>query len=61
MKWVVNLSSKTLSSPQKSILSRGLNFSPAPRRLTIPQIVVAVESGLRCVSEESAERADRKW
>ena len=43
--WIVNLSSRTLSPAERSILSRGLNFAPAPRRIPVSRIVAAVESG----------------
>ena len=43
--WVVNLSAQNLSSPEKFILSIGLSFAPAPRKVPIPQIVTAVECG----------------
>ena len=45
-RWVVNLSSKPLTSAQKSILERGLNFAPAPRKVPVPQMVARVEQGL---------------
>ena len=54
-KWVVNLSSKTLCTPERSILSKGLNFAPASRKVPVPQIVAAVENGLRGVDETTAE------
>ena len=54
-RWVVNLSSQTLSSPQTSILSRGLNFALAPRKVPIPHIVAAVEKGLKSIPSESAQ------
>ena len=59
-KWVVNLSSRTLSSEEKNVLSKGLNFAPAPCKITTAQIVAAVESGLRCLPEEVAEPARNK-
>ena len=51
-RWVVNLSTKDLTTPQKSVLSKGLNFAPAPRKIPIPQVVAAVEDGLRHVSDD---------
>ena len=48
-KWIVNNSSRVLSEREKEVLSKGLNFSPAPTRIPIPEIVVAVEEGLRKV------------
>ena len=45
-RWVVNLSSKPLTSAEKSILERGLNFAPAPKNVPVPQMVAGVEQGL---------------
>jgi len=46
-KWVTNLSSRQLSPAETSVLSKGLNFAPTPRTVPVPQIVAAVEDGLR--------------
>ena len=54
-KWVMNLSSENLCTPERPILSKGLNFAPAPKKVPIPQIVAAVENGLRGVDEGTAE------
>ena len=59
-KWVVNLSSRTLSSAEESVLSKGLNFAPAPSTIPAAHMVAAVESGLRCLPEEAAELARTK-
>jgi len=52
-RWVVHISSKPLTSVQTSVLQKGLNFAPAPRKIPVPSIVAAVEQGLREVREES--------
>jgi hypothetical protein len=57
---VINLSSKELSPAQQSILSKGLNFAPAPRKVPIPQIVASVESGLRYVPVDTAAEIRQK-
>ena len=44
----------------ESILSKGLNFALAPRRILIPTIVAAVESGLKEVGEDEAAAARRR-
>ena len=49
-RWVVNLSSRTLSPDQEKILSKGMNFALTPRRVPIPQIVATVESALQKTS-----------
>ena len=56
-KWVVSLSSRSLSTAEQAILGKGLNFAPAPSRIPAARIVAAVESGLRRVPEELAEAA----
>ena len=53
---VVNMSSKTLSTPQKSILGKGLNFGPAPKWIPVPQLVVTVEQDLKSVPPLPAEK-----
>ena len=55
-RWVGNMSSRTLSTPEKSILSKGLNFAPAPKRIPISRMVIAVENGPRGVDECVAGR-----
>ena len=58
-KWVVNLSSKCLSTAQNTILSNGLNFAPAPR-IPTNRIVAAVKKGLQSVNEEKSQRVRNK-
>ena len=45
--WVVNLSSKSLTQPQQSVLAKGLNFAVAPKKIPTPKIVASVEDALR--------------
>ena len=45
-KWVVNRSSRVLNTPEKSLLSKGLNFAPAPRKSRIPETIAEIESAL---------------
>ena len=59
-RWVIKFSSQTLSSPQTSILAKGLNFAPAPRRVPISQIVAVVEKGLKSIPPESANAIRHK-
>lgn len=51
---VVNLSAQSLSSPDKSILSKGLNLAPTLRNVLIPQIIVTVACDLKEVEENKA-------
>ena len=53
-RWIVNLSSKTLSDDQKRVLSHGMNFAPAPRKIPVPEIVSTVESALRRTNQPIA-------
>ena len=59
-RWVVNLSSRSLSTAEKDVLARGPNFAPAPRRVPIAEIVAAVEDGLRRTSFPQAQLARTK-
>ena len=56
-KWVVNLSSRPLSTAEESVLAKGLNFAPAPRRIPVPDIVAAVEGGLSRIGSAAAQLA----
>ncbi len=56
-KWVINHSSRQLNLIEKKALSKGLNFTPAPKSIPIPRIVAAVETGLRIVPSSEAELA----
>ena len=60
VKWVVNLSSRTLSSVEMNVLSKGLNFALAPSKIPTAHMVAAVESGLRCIPDEIPEPARTK-
>ena len=59
-RWVVNLLSKELSDPQRSVLSKGLNFASAPLKIPIPRVVAATEDGLRSVEENTAANIRQK-
>ena len=52
-RWVVNMSSRDLSIPEKSILSKGLNFVPAPKRIPILHIIAAIKSGLNGLNDDA--------
>ena len=45
-RWVINQSSKKLNTPQKSLLSKGMNFALAPKRSNTPAIIAQVENAL---------------
>ena len=45
-RWVINRSSKSLNTPQKSLLAKGMNFAPAPKKSNTPAIIAEVENAL---------------
>ncbi|XP_078621335.1 uncharacterized protein LOC144887811 [Branchiostoma floridae x Branchiostoma japonicum] len=45
-RWVRNLSSHTLTEPEKSLLSKGLNFAVAPNKIPSIDIVTETESAI---------------
>ena len=49
-----------LSSAEKHVLSKGLNFAPAPCKIPTGHMVAVEESGLRCLPEEATEPARNK-
>ena len=53
-KWVVNLSSRTLTNAEERVLRRGLNFAPTPRRIPYIDIIAAVEGVTRHLNTEEA-------
>ncbi|XP_071500039.1 uncharacterized protein [Diadema antillarum] len=54
-KWVVNLSSRTLSPTENSLLKKGMSFAIAPKRIPAVEIVSRVESTIRTLDAESKE------
>ncbi|XP_035661757.1 uncharacterized protein LOC118406009 [Branchiostoma floridae] len=46
-RWVKNLSSHTLSEPEKLLLSKGLNFAVTPQRIPTVDIITETESAIR--------------
>ena len=54
-RWVVNLTDRSLSEPQKEVLRLGLNFAPAPTKLPLVDTIAAVEEGAQQLKEEDAE------
>ncbi|XP_072014899.1 uncharacterized protein [Amphiura filiformis] len=46
-RWVKNLSSRVLSTAEKDVLSRGLNFAVTPDKLPHVEIITATESAIR--------------
>ena len=54
-RWVVNLTGHPLTAPQRNVLSKGLNFAPAPTRVPVVDTIAAVEAGAKQLKEEDAE------
>ena len=60
-KWVINLSSRSLSSPETSVLERGLNFVPTPKEILVVDIITETEYAIKrlqydknnCIDENS--------
>ena len=54
-RWVVNLSTKELSTEQESILRKGLNFSSTPTKLPIEDLIVTSEEACSMVPTPKAD------
>ena len=55
-RWVVNCSSRTLSTHKESVLSKRLNFSPSLRVIPKPAIIACDEKGTSRLPNGIAER-----
>ena len=44
--WVVNMSSKNLSESELKVLTKGLNFAPASRKIPVDKFITEVESSI---------------
>ena len=54
-KWVTNLSSRSLSDAEESLLKKGLNFAVTPTNIPATEIIAKVESAVRSLDAERAE------
>jgi hypothetical protein len=54
-KLVVNMSSKPLDEPSKSVLRKGLNFAVTPNRFPMEDIICSVEAAITHLPTEAAE------
>ena len=57
-KWVVNLSDRTLSPGETSLLEKGLNFAVTPSTLPAKDYVIGIEQACKLIGPES-KQADR--
>ena len=53
--WVVNLSSRTLSNAETTLLKKGLNFTIMPTNILATEIIVKVETAIRPLNMEQAD------
>ena len=56
-KWVKNLSDRDLSTEEKSLLTRGLNFAVTPTALPTKDYVIGIETACKLIGPESSEAA----
>ena len=54
-KWVMNLSSKPLTTAQRSVLAKGPNFAVSPRQPPNLEYITAIESACTKLSQQVAE------
>ena len=59
-KWVLNLSARTLSTAEESLLGKGLNFAVTPDRVPATEIVANVETALKRLDPEAADLVRRE-
>ena len=59
-RWVVNLSKTPLEDAEIGVLSKGLNFAPAPSKIPVTDLIAAVEKGLSKTSKEQATEARKR-
>ena len=57
-KWVVNLSDRTLTDEEKSLLQKGMNFAVTPTSVPVKDYVIGIESACRLIGPYS-KQADR--
>ena len=58
-KWVINLSSRSLSDAEESLLKKGLNFAVTPTNIPATEIIAKVESAVRSLDAERADTVRR--
>ena len=53
--WVINLSSRTLSNAETTLLKKGLNFTIMPTNILATEIIVKEETAIRPLNMEQAD------
>ena len=56
---VLNLSSRSLTDVETSLLKKGLNFAITPSRIPAAEIIAKVESAIRILDDETADSVRR--
>ena len=57
--WVINLSSRTLSDAETTLLKKGLNFAVTPTNIPATEIIAKVETAIRPLDAEQADTVRR--
>ena len=57
--WVINLSSRTLSDAETTLLKKGLNFAVTPTNIRTTEIIAKVETTIRPLDTEQADTVRR--
>ena len=57
--WVINLSSRTLSDAETTLLKKGLNFAVTPTNIRTTEITAKVETTIRPLDTEQADTVRR--
>ncbi|XP_072014870.1 uncharacterized protein [Amphiura filiformis] len=57
-KWVVNLSSRNLSTAEVSVLQKGLNFAPSPKDIPVEDIITETEYAIKRLQYNKTTRID---
>ncbi len=52
-KWVINLSKRTLSDDEQSVLQKGLKFAIAPKEIPVSEIIAEVEASVYNLDESA--------
>ena len=58
-KWVINLSSRSLSNAEESLLKKGLNFAVTPSNIPATEIIAKIESAVRSLDAKQADTVRR--
>ena len=54
-RWVMNLSDRQLSEPERDILKRGLNFAVTPTKLPVAELITCTEVACKQLNSEVSE------